>query len=233
MKRLLPFLALLLALTLSSCASAGRLVVDPGQARRVAVLTAPSRIGVISRGDMEVLDDSLGNVATEFLAQALSISYLINADTVVQAERFSALEDSVYQVVNVAQAVRKRKLSRVRVPDNIVEFARSQGERYLLLATHGGFTRTRENYRKEMVKGVGVTMASVALSVLLGGTGTVYGSTPVAFPNRDGSTLSIALVDVGERQVFYARTVFIERPPDDYGTLVHQVKTALTGFYDR
>ena len=137
MKRLLPFLVLL-ALALSSCASAGRLVVDPGQARRVAVLTAPSRVGVISRGNMEVLDDSLGNAATEFLAQALSISYLIDADTVVQAERFSALEDSVHQVVNVAQAVRKRKLSQVRVPDNIVEFARSQGERYLLLATHGG-----------------------------------------------------------------------------------------------
>ncbi len=228
MKRLLPLLVLL-ALALSSCASAGRLVVDPGQARRVAVLTAPSRVGVISRGNMEVLDDSLGNAATEFLAQALSISYLIDADTVVQAERFSALEDSVHQVVNVAQAVRKRKLSQVRVPDNIVEFARSQGERYLLLATHGGFTRTRENYRKETVKGVGVTMASVALSVLLGGPSAVYISTPY----REASTLSVALVDVEERQVFYARTVFSELPPGDYGTLVHQVRTALTDFYDR
>lgn len=227
MKHGIPILALLLALALSSCASAGRLVVSPEQARSVAVLTAPSRVGVISRGNMEVADDSLGNAATYLLSKALSINYLIHADTVAQAERFSALEDSVYRVVSVAQAVRKRKLSQIRVPDNVVEFARSHGNRYLLLATHGGFSRTRENYRKETAKQVGATVASVALSVLLGG-GAVY----VGTPYHDGSTLSVALVDVEERQVFYARTVFSEMPPNDLKTLSYQLKTALVDFYD-
>ncbi len=226
--RLLPAALLLLC---CSCATEKLATVTPDQVSSVAVLAAPSKVGVIAERDMVVTDDSLVTVATENVVKALKASYQVFADTVLVVEPYSATEDALAQMVFDAMSVSKRKLYTVPVPEDVLAFGRGTGNRFVLVTLHDGFFRTKQNYRKEAVKGVAISVASAILTGIL--SGGIYVDGGVYGPVKQNSTLSAALVDTEEGRVLYARSVDSEQPPHEYGTVEWQVRRVLEKYFKR
>ena len=230
MRRILRTAAWGVALLLTACATGRPAAADLEAAREVAVLETPSRVGVIAEHDMLVQDDSLSRIATANLAAALYASVQVTVDTLLQVAPFTALEDSLRLLAAREGDVPRRRLSAVPVPESLLSFGRETGNRFVLVTLHEGFFRTRENYRKEALKGMALTLTTILADVLTGGV--LIGATAYA-PSRNVSALSVALVDTQEAQVLYFRGRQHEMPPFEPGTAVWQLGQVLGGYYGR
>ena len=135
-------------LTVTACGTSGYLAAVPDLEKAGAsAIAGESVIGLYSlKTDAARYDKELSLVSTRRFADACLSGCPFRVDTVrLLADAPEALSGAVRLLIRHASDASKRKLGKVVIPERIVTFGKETGVRFLLVYTHEGTLRERED----------------------------------------------------------------------------------------
>ena len=179
MKRISLFLLAAVSLAAASCANVYEASSPLKEPVNDIVLIEPvSVIQFLTDEELVVIDDEMSRESSEMVASAIMAQpgfYHVTDDAVLMG-------DAVQELIgyyNVIRPLRKKLVPAVPVPESIMDVIKASGHRYGMAVVSGGFTRSRKNYTREIVR-------DVALSIL--SLGSVI---PVTYKNMFDSAVMI------------------------------------------
>ena len=144
----------------------------------IVLIEPVSVIQFLTDEELVVIDDEMSRESSEMVASAIMAQpgfYHVTDDAVLMG-------DAVQELIgyyNVIRPLRKKMVPAVPVPESIMDVIKASGHRYGMAVVSGGFTRSRKNYTREIVR-------DVALSIL--SLGSVI---PVTYKNMFDSAVMI------------------------------------------
>lgn len=216
------FVILIAIFSLSSCVTKKPLSsnVKPIEVVDLQLFEPLSYVSFIETGNKAALNDSLSLESKQLVIKTINTfrgklpvtGELFVADSVVN--RKLAKEIEFLCVV----ADRQKKISNLKVTPTIDSLLRSKGKRFGLLTVLSGFTRTKQNYSKQIIKGAAVSVLTL---------GMVY-----LEPVKANSTIYTMIIDVELNNIaFFKKVSRQDKDPLDGNILRKQITEAFNGYF--
>ena len=161
MKRITLLWLAALSLLAASCSNVYIAKSDPVQLVDDVLLLEPvSVIEFLTDEEMAVIDDDLSRENSEMVSEIILSRpgyYHVTDDAILSA---TATRDMI-NFYNTLASVKKKIVPAVPVPESIMSVIRDSGKRYALAIVSGGFTRSKRNYTREVVRDVAIAILSL------------------------------------------------------------------------
>lgn len=191
MKRISLLLLAAVSLATASCANVYEASSPLKEPVNDIVLIEPvSVIEYLTDDELVVIDDELSRESSEMVAAAIMSQpgfWHITDDAILMGNATQEL----IGFYHILRPLRKKLVPTIPIPESINEIIKASGHRYGMAVISGGFTRSRKNYTREIVR-------DVALSIL--SLGSVI---PVTYKNMFDS--AVIIFDSKTESVVYFR----------------------------
>ena len=164
MKRLYLFALLAVSLAAASCSNvyqASSPLKEPVD--DIVLLEPVSVIRFLTDEEMTVIDDDMSRESSEIISGAILSQpgfYHVTDDAILMGDATVDLVD----FYNVIRPMRKKWVPNLTVPQSLLEVIQASGHRYGMAVVAGGFTRSRKNYTREVVRDVAFAILTTILS---------------------------------------------------------------------
>lgn len=207
---------------ISSCTATKPLTskVKPTEVTDLKLMEPFSYISMIKKGNRGQLDDSILFISRQLVLKVLEnfkeqiplTGEIILSDTAIK----NNLEKEYEHLILTAD--RTKNITNLKITPVVDKILEANDTRFGLLIVNTGFTRSRGNYGKEVVKGA-------ALGILTLG---MYYQTPV----KAYSTIYAMIVDSKENNIAFFRKSFLQdKEPLDESVLKKQFKKIFDGYF--
>lgn len=207
---------------LSSCTATKLLTsnVKPIEVTDLKLMEPFSYISMIKKGNRGQLDDSISFISKQLVLKVLEnykgqiplTGEILLSDTAIN----NSLEKE-YELL-ILTADRTKNITNLKITPTLDKILEANDTRFGLLIINTGFTRSKGNYGKEIVKGA-------ALGILTLG---MYYQTPI----KAYSTIYAMIVDSKEDNVAFFRKSFLQdMEPLDESVLIKQFKKIFDGYF--
>ena len=182
---------MVVALTAASCANvyeASSELKEP--VNDILLLEPVSVIEFLTDEQLVIIDDDMSRESSEMIQAAVMSQpgfWHVTDDAVLLGD---ATNDLI-MFYNVIRPMRKKLVPTLSIPQSINEIIKDSGHRYGMAIVSGGFTRSRKNYTREIVKDVAVAILSLGSVV------------PVSYKNAFDS--AVIIFDTQTNSVVYFR----------------------------
>lgn len=191
MKRISLLFLAAVSLAAASCANVYEASSPLKEPVNDIVLIEPvSVIEYLTDDELVVIDDELSRESSEMVAAAIMSQpgfWHITDDAILMGNATQEL----IGFYHILRPLRKKLVPTIPIPESINEIIKASGHRYGMAVISGGFTRSRKNYTREIVR-------DVALSIL--SLGSVI---PVTYKNMFDS--AVIIFDSKTESVVYFR----------------------------
>ena len=156
----------------------------------IVLIEPVSVIEYLTDDELVVIDDELSRESSEMVAAAIKSQpgfWHITDDAILMGNATQEL----IGFYHILRPLRKKLVPTIPIPESINEIIKASGHRYGMAVISGGFTRSRKNYTREIVR-------DVALSIL--SLGSVI---PVTYKNMFDS--AVIIFDSKTESVVYFR----------------------------
>ena len=215
-------LIILFCIILSSCTATKPLTssVKPTDVTDIKLLEPYSYISMIKKGNRGELDDSVSTISKKLVleifatnSQQLPLSgdiFLSDSATNIALEKeFESL---------IITADRNKNITNFNITPTLDNVLEANQTRFGLIVVCTGFTRTKGNYGKEIVKGAAIGILTLGMVV----------PTPI----KAYSTMYAMIVDLKENNVaFYRKSFLRDMEPLDKATLTKQYMKMFDGYF--
>ena len=194
MKRLSLFVLLAVALSAASCANVYEASSEqPEPVNDILLLEPVSVIQFMTDEELVVIDDDLSRESSEMIGNFIMSQpgYWHVTDDAILLGR--ATEDLV-GFYNIIRPIRKKLVPSLSIPDSINEIIKTSGHRYGMAIVSGGFTRSRRNYTREVVRDVAVAILSLG-SVIPVTYKNMFDSAIIIFDSQTNSVVYFRQLD--------------------------------------
>ncbi|MBR5063837.1 MAG: hypothetical protein IKX05_03885 [Bacteroidales bacterium] len=140
-----------------------------------------------------VIDDDISRESSEMIGSFIMSQpgfWHVTDDAVLLGR---ATEDLV-GFYNIIRPLRKKLVPTLGIPDSINEIIKSSGHRYGMAIVSGGFTRSRKNYTREVVRDVAVAILSLG-SVIPVSYKNMFDSAVIIFDSQTESVVYFRQLD--------------------------------------
>lgn len=165
MKRISLFLAAAVALLAASCSSMYVAKSDPSELVDDLLLIEPvSVIELLTDEEMAVIDDDLSRENSEIVSEIILGRpgyFHVTDDAILTADTTQDL----LAFYNTLISSSKKYKPLVPVPGSIKSIIEASGKRYALCVVSHGFSRTKRNYRREVVRDIGIAILTLGSTV--------------------------------------------------------------------
>ena len=194
MKRLSLFVLLAVALSAASCANVYEASSEqPEPVNDILLLEPVSVIQFMTDEELVVIDDDLSRESSEMIGNFIMSQpgYWHVTDDAILLGR--ATEDLV-GFYNIIRPLRKKLVPTLGIPDSINDIIKASGHRYGMAIVSGGFTRSRRNYTREVVRDVAVAILSLG-SVIPVTYKNMFDSAIIIFDSQTNSVVYFRQLD--------------------------------------
>ena len=194
MKRLSLFVLLAVALSAASCANVYEASSEqPEPVNDILLLEPVSVIQFMTDEELVVIDDDLSRESSEMIRNFIMSQpgYWHVTDDAILLGR--ATEDLV-GFYNIIRPLRKKLVPTLGIPDSINDIIKASGHRYGMAIVSGGFTRSRRNYTREVVRDVAVAILSLG-SVIPVTYKNMFDSAIIIFDSQTNSVVYFRQLD--------------------------------------
>ena len=156
----------------------------------ILLLEPVSVIEFLTDEQLVIIDDDMSRESSEMIQAAVMSQpgfWHVTDDAVLLGD---ATNDLI-MFYNVIRPMRKKLVPTLSIPQSINEIIKDSGHRYGMAIVSGGFTRSRKNYTREIVKDVAVAILSLGSVV------------PVSYKNAFDS--AVIIFDTQTNSVVYFR----------------------------
>lgn len=194
MKRLSLFLIAAVSLVAASCANvyeASSPLKEP--VNDIVLLEPVSVIQYLTDEELVVIDDEMSRESSEMISTAIMAQpgfYHVTDDAVLLG---NAVQD-LLGFYNVVRPLRKKLVPTIPVPQSIMEVIQASGHRYGMAVVSGGFTRSRKNYTREIVRDVALSILSLG-SVIPVTYKNMFDSAVIIFDSKTNSVVYFRQLD--------------------------------------
>lgn len=191
MKRFAFFLLAAASFMAASCANvyeASSPLKEP--VNDILLLEPVSVIQYMTDEELVVIDDDMSRESSEMVASAIMSQpafYHVTDDAVLLG---SATQDLI-GFYNIIRPLRKKLVPSLSVPESILEIIQDSGHRYGMAVICGGFTRSKRNYKREVVRDIAVGILSLGRVV------------PITYKNMFDA--AVIIFDANTNSVVYFR----------------------------
>ena len=179
------------ALSAASCANVYQASSDFKEPVNDILLLEPvSVIQYLTDEELVVIDDDYSRESSEMVGSFIMSQpgyWHVTDDAILMGR---ATEDLV-GFYNIIRPLRKKLVPTLGIPESLNEIIKSSGHRYAMAIVSGGFTRSRKNYTREIVRDVAIAILSLGSVV------------PVTYKNMFDS--AIIIFDSQTNSVVYFR----------------------------
>ena len=179
------------ALSAASCANVYQASSDFKEPVNDILLLEPvSVIQYLTDEELVVIDDDYSRESSEMVGSFIMSQpgyWHVTDDAILLG---SATQDLV-GFYNIIRPLRKKLVPTLGIPESLNEIIKSSGHRYAMAIVSGGFTRSRKNYTREIVRDVAIAILSLGSVV------------PVTYKNMFDS--AIIIFDSQTNSVVYFR----------------------------
>ena len=126
----------------------------------ILLLEPVSVIEYLTDEEMVVIDDDMSRESSEIVASAIMAQpgfWHVTDDAVLMGD---ATQDLI-GFYNIIRPLRKKLVPTLSIPESISEIIKASGHRYGMAIVSGGFTRSRKNYTREIVRDVALAVLSL------------------------------------------------------------------------
>ena len=222
MKRFLLFGLVCCALiTLSSCGTTKQLVsnIKPYEIDKILIIKPLTKIDTIGYGNKSAYDKNTSTEVSE------SVAYSIETLLPKRIKQLHTSNDSFEQFIFQRELFRivgnieqLRKIEGYVVNDTLIGLLDKYDCNYAIGALDFGFTRSRNNYNKQLAKGIGIGILTLGMAI------------PV--PYKSASTMYCFIVDRENKNIaFYRSNIGIEHDPRDKMVIFEQVLKLLKPYF--
>ena len=182
------------ALTAASCANvyeASSGLQEP--VNDILLLEPVSVIQFMTDEELVVIDDDISRESSEMIGSFIMSQpgfWHVTDDAVLLGR---ATEDLV-GFYNIIRPLKKKLVPTLGIPDSINEIIKSSGHRYGMAIVSGGFTRSRKNYTREVVRDVAVAILSLG-SVIPVSYKNMFDSAVIIFDSQTESVVYFRQLD--------------------------------------
>ena len=194
MKRFSLFVLLAVALAAVSCANAYQASSELKEPVNDILLLEPvSVIEYLTDEQLVVIDDDMSRESSEMIGSFILSQpgyWHVTDDAVLMGD---ATQDLV-GFYNIIRAMRKKLVPTMPIPESINEVIKASGHRYAMAVVSGGFTRSRKNYTREIVKDVAIAILSLG-SVVPVSYKSAFDSAIIIFDSQTDSVVYFRQLD--------------------------------------
>ena len=194
MKRLSLFVLLAVALSAASCANVYEASSEqPEPVNDILLLEPVSVIQFMTDEELVVIDDDLSRESSEMIGNFIMAQpgyWHVTDDAILLG---MATEDLV-GFYNIIRPLRKKLVPTLGIPDSINDIIKASGHRYGMAIVSGGFTRSRRNYTREVVRDVAVAILSLG-SVIPVTYKNMFDSAIIIFDSQTNSVVYFRQLD--------------------------------------
>lgn len=194
MKRISLFLLAAVSLVAASCANvyeASSPLKEP--VNDIVLLEPVSVIQFLTDENLAVIDNDMSSESSDMIAAAIMGQpgfWHVTDDAVLMSDAVQDLLD----YYNVIRPLRKKLKPAIPVPESIMEVIKTSGHRYGMAVVSGGFTRSRRNYTREVVKDIAVSILSLG-TVIPVSYRNMFDSAVIIFDSKTGSMVYFRQLD--------------------------------------
>lgn len=126
----------------------------------ILLLEPVSVIEYLTDEEMVVIDDDMSRESSEIVASAIMAQpgfWHVTDDAVLMGD---ATQDLI-GFYNIIRPLRKKLVPTLSIPESISDIIKASGHRYGMAIISGGFTRSRKNYTREIVRDVALAVLSL------------------------------------------------------------------------
>ena len=126
----------------------------------ILLLEPVSVIEYLTDEEMVVIDDDMSRESSEIVASAIMAQpgfWHVTDDAVLMGD---ATQDLI-GFYNIIRPLRKKLVPTLSIPESISEIIKASGHRYGMAIVSWGFTRSRKNYTREIVRDVALAVLSL------------------------------------------------------------------------
>ena len=178
------------ALTAASCANVYEASELQEPVNDILLLEPVSVIEFLTDEQLVVVDDDMSRESSEMI-QSMVMSqpafWHVTDDAVLMGD---ATQD-LLGFYNVVRSMRKKQVPALTIPQSIKDVIKASGHRYAMAIVSGGFTRSRKNYTRAIVKDIAIAILSLGSVV------------PVSYKNAFDS--AVIIFDYQTDSVVYFR----------------------------
>ncbi len=215
-------LFILWCIILSSCTATKPMTssVKPTDVTNIKLLEPYSYISMIKKGNRGELDDSVSTISKELVLEifATNSSHIpLSGDIFLSDSAINiALEKEFESLIITAD--RNKSVSNLNITPTLDNVLEANQTRFGLIIVCTGFTRSKGNYGKEIVKGAAIGILTLGMVV----------PTPI----KAYSTMYAMIVDSEENNVtFYRKSFLQDMEPLDKATLTKQYMKMFDGYF--
>ena len=159
----------------------------------IVLLEPVSVIQFLTDEELVVIDDELSRESSEMVASAIMAVpgfYHVTDDAVLMSDAVQSL----IGYYNIIRPLRKSLKPTIPVPESIMDVIKASGHRYGMAIVSGGFTRSRKNYTREIVRDVAVSILTLG-SVIPVTYKNMFDSAIMIFDSRTNSLVYFRQLD--------------------------------------
>ena len=159
----------------------------------IVLLEPISVIQYLTDEGLVVIDDDMSRESSEMVAAAIQAQpgfYHVTDDAVLMGD---ATQDLI-GFYNIIRPLRKKLVPTLTIPESIQEVILASGHRYGMAVISGGFTRSRKNYTREIVKDIAIGILSLG-SVIPVSYKNMFDSAVIIFDSKTNSVVYFRQLD--------------------------------------
>ena len=179
-----------------------------------------SYITLIETGNRGKYNDSISRQAEQLLTKITNTfrGQLHITDDIIVMD--TLLRHKLQKEINylMLSASRKQSIDSLRIGPMLDSILESKGKRFGLITVSSGFTRTKENYRNQNIKGGGMAVATLGM----------YYQVPI----KANSTVYAMIVDAKEKNIaFFRKTFQKDKEPLDENVITGQLQKLFNDYF--
>ena len=194
MKRFTLFLLIAASLAAASCANvyeASSPLKEP--VNDIVLLEPVSVIQYLTDENPVIIDDDMSHESSEMVAAAIKAQpgfYHVTDDAILLSD---ATQDLI-SFYNIIRPMRKKLVPTLTIPESILNVIQASGHRYGMAVVSGGFTRSRKNYTRAVVKDIAISLLSLG-SVVPVSYRNMFDSAVIIFDSKTNSVVYFRQLD--------------------------------------
>ncbi len=203
-----------------SCSTSRLLMsnVNPSEINDLQIFEPFSYINLIYKNNYGVYNDSISQKSKQIVTEVISSNKRIPVSGLVSVNDSIVFKKVEKEVEYLCLNSNKNDFSSIIIPPTIDSLLESRGKRFGLITVTTGFTRTRENYTKQIVKGLTVSLFSLGM----------YYQTPV----KSNSTIYTIIVDAQQNNIaFYRKSSLQDYEPLHKVIIESQIEELFDGYF--
>lgn len=211
----------LVFLTITSCTTSRMKVssVKPTEVKELLYFQPLSYIYLIEKGNQLKLNDSLSEQSEKNLSTMVQKFKKLKTTVIHSIKDSTAINNYELDLNKLLEGARRKStFTQTKISPLLDSVLEANGQRFGLITIATGFTRSKKNYRNEILKGAGMAVATLGM----------YYETPI----KANSSLYCIIIDSKENNMSFYRSKFSQnKEPMDKKVVSNQLETIFKGYF--